>query len=377
LERVLIDDIPSGNEFQVFLPDQGESLDIELIGLEVPSGTACFAAESTAALAGMTSSSILIERDPVAGEGEDAPQTYAWIQNEDGTRTLLNRQMILEGFGAWSGDPPDTRFAEWLQQAERVARESNVGLWEECGGIEDPLAAPPASPTAAPVEPTPTEAATEEPAEDATPEPAPTEVASPDATATILPEPDSTATLEPSGQYPPSVAELAAADAPDTCDRIGWGTPDEETLAEGPLDFYAACHDAGGVYLARCVGSTEGTGDVAPAEDRLWIVCVVVVANGGDDPLFVSPVDFVLVDGNDRRYELDPVAMRALPADRVLQSGEVAGGEQVSGTIAFDVPRNGTRPFRLEIVPLVESNADTTQPAVIIIDPNVTPPESE
>ncbi|MGH2558011.1 MAG: DUF4352 domain-containing protein [Thermomicrobiales bacterium] len=379
LVRVLIDDIIAGNELEVFQPDTEEVRRIELIGLDVPTGSACFAAQSTEALASLTTSAVLVERDPTAGDNGEAVPRYAWIENEDGQRILLNRAMILDGFAVWSGEPADTRFAEWLQQAERIARETNAGLWEECGGLDDPLAAPVASPTAEAVEPEetenatpePTAAATEEPTEEATA----TDEATPEATSTILPESEATATLGPTGQYPSSVAELAAEDAPDTCDRIGWGTPDEETLADDPLDYYAACHDAGGVYVARCVGSTEGTGSAAPASDRLWIICVVVVANGADDPLFVSPVDFILVDGDNRRYELNSAAMRALPSDRVLQSGEVAAGEQVSGAVAFDVPRNGTRPFRLEIVPLVEPNAGTSQPAIIIIDPNAAPPE--
>ncbi|MGH2532537.1 MAG: DUF4352 domain-containing protein [Thermomicrobiales bacterium] len=373
LERVLIDDIISGNEIEVFLRETDENQRIHLIGLDVPTDGACFASQSTDGLAALTTTAVLVERDPTAGDNGEVVQRYLWVQDEDGQRTLLNRVMILEGFAVWSGEPADTRFAEWLQQAQRIGRETDAGLWGQCGGLEDPLAAPAASPTAEVAEPDETGDATPDLTPEATEEPA--DEATPEATSTILPESEAAATLEPSDQYPAAVAALAAEDTAETCDRIGWGTPDEETLADDPLDYYAACHEAGGVYVARCVGSAEGTGSLAPGADRLWIICVVVIANSADDPLFVSPVDFVLVDGDDGRYELDSAAMRALPGDRVLQSGEVAAGEQVSGAVAFDVPSDGTRPFRLEIVPLVEANAETTQPAIIIIDPNAAPPE--
>lgn len=363
LERVGIDDIIEGDELEVYRPELDENARVQLIGLGVPREGACFAEQSTDALAAMTRSSVLIERDPAAADDSDGTlRRYVWVQNDDGTRTLLNRTMIREGFAVWTGEPAAARFADYLSQAESAARQSSAGLWEDCGGLREPPTAPSASPTAAAVPPEDNAAETEEAG-----------AASP---AAELPPVEATATLEAAGQYPPSVAELAAADDPATCDRIGWGTPDEETLDGEQLDYYAACHEAGGVYLARCVGSAEGTGTLRPAEDRLWIVCVVVAANGGDEPLFASPVDYVLVDGNDRRYELNSTAMEAMPDDRVLQSGEIPPGERISGVIAFDVPRNATRPFRLEVIPLVEGDAGDAEPAVIIIDPNAVPPEN-
>ena len=56
-----------------------------------------------------------------------------WIER-DGTWTLVNLQLVADGFARVSTFPPDVKYVDLLRAAERAAREGNRGLWGNGAG---------------------------------------------------------------------------------------------------------------------------------------------------------------------------------------------------------------------------------------------------
>lgn len=52
---------------------------------------------------------------------------YIWIDN-----TLINEELVQEGYALASSYPPDVKYQERLNQAQREAREGSKGLWKDC-----------------------------------------------------------------------------------------------------------------------------------------------------------------------------------------------------------------------------------------------------
>ncbi len=72
-----------------------------------------------------------------AAEGEDG-----------GGLTLAAAELVKQGAAVAAISSPNTRFADWLTAVEQTARDGEVGLWGECGGLGAETAGPrrPAAP---------------------------------------------------------------------------------------------------------------------------------------------------------------------------------------------------------------------------------------
>ena len=69
---------------------------------------------------------------PPAVSTESTPVLYLWVVAGDGTRTLLNQQLLAEGMAQVDPLPSEARFSAWLTATEQTAQAAEVGLWAGC-----------------------------------------------------------------------------------------------------------------------------------------------------------------------------------------------------------------------------------------------------
>ncbi len=98
-----------------------------LLGVEASSDFGCMDVNSFALT--LVSQFVEIEVEPVAAE-ESA--VYVWLRAADGTRTLLNQQLIAAGSARYAELLDDARFSAWFAYSEQIARENSVGVWGGC-----------------------------------------------------------------------------------------------------------------------------------------------------------------------------------------------------------------------------------------------------
>lgn len=177
-----VDIVRDGETLDVTTEPAGDEVQVALLGVDAPTDDDCFADESRDELESLTGGTIFLEFP----DGDEDSPAYVWVERDNGSRILVNRQMVDDGFAAY--DPADNGlFATWLGESQEAAKDGEEGLWDEC---IDPDIEPPVEITPEEDEtPTPTEEATEEPAEEptATPTEEPTEEPTQEATATTTP----------------------------------------------------------------------------------------------------------------------------------------------------------------------------------------------
>jgi len=124
-----------GRTMRVLLDGRARATRIQLLGVEPPAEGECAEHGAEKVLDGLTGGEVLIEED-AAITGGTIPARYVWLVNDDGTRTLLNQQLIAEGMAVAASIPSDSRFGLWLMETKRSAEASGVGLWAGCADPE-------------------------------------------------------------------------------------------------------------------------------------------------------------------------------------------------------------------------------------------------
>jgi len=77
-----------------------------------------------------------IERDISDRDKYSRLLRYIWIED-----TLINLELVKQGFAYASSYPPDVKYQSQLAQAQEEARGANRGLWSACpAGPEEPAA---------------------------------------------------------------------------------------------------------------------------------------------------------------------------------------------------------------------------------------------
>lgn len=62
---------------------------------------------------------------------------YIYLPLEDGSLLFVNDYLIRQGFAAASTFPPDVRYSDQFNLAQKQAQENNRGLWAACLKVED------------------------------------------------------------------------------------------------------------------------------------------------------------------------------------------------------------------------------------------------
>lgn len=117
----------------------GRSERVRLLGINTPESVdprrpvECFGKEASARLAELLPprTPIRLERD--VEERDSYGRLLAYVLTEDGT--LINVQLVAEGFAAQFTFPPNVAHTDEIRAAERTAREQRIGLWGSCDSV--------------------------------------------------------------------------------------------------------------------------------------------------------------------------------------------------------------------------------------------------
>jgi endonuclease YncB( thermonuclease family) len=112
----------------------GQRETVQYLGLQVPAGEACFAAEATTANSALVEGEqIWLERQATDRDADGELLRDVWIADANGDRALVAARLLETGAGTPAPAPPDTRYQAWLQAAAALARTNGAGLWGACG----------------------------------------------------------------------------------------------------------------------------------------------------------------------------------------------------------------------------------------------------
>lgn len=144
LHKVTVSDVVNGKTVRL-----GNNERVELIGVDAPTGSECFAKDATNSLKDLTDGTVYIERGP--SSGDDDAFAYLWLER-DGARALINHELIANGDAGVSFDGQDgeARFNQWFEQDGDTAKDKEQGLWAKCTGVHGKTKPKPTTP------PTPT-----------------------------------------------------------------------------------------------------------------------------------------------------------------------------------------------------------------------------
>ena len=119
----------------------GDTIEIEggmkvrYIGIDTPEtshptkGVQCFGRQATERNRQLVEGKkVILEKDISETDKYGRLLRYIWIGDQ-----LVNEILVKEGFAFSSSYPPDIKYQEKFRQAEIQARESNKGLWGQCG----------------------------------------------------------------------------------------------------------------------------------------------------------------------------------------------------------------------------------------------------
>jgi micrococcal nuclease len=123
---------------------EGAVTRVRLIGVDTPesvdTGRAkqCYGAEASRFLADLipVGTNIVLVRDADLKDRYGRLLAYV-VRAED--QFFINLALIESGYAATMFFEPNTKFEQQFTEAERVARETNTGLWGVCGGPDVPL----------------------------------------------------------------------------------------------------------------------------------------------------------------------------------------------------------------------------------------------
>jgi micrococcal nuclease len=99
---------------------------IRLLGINTPEGGMYFYQESKEVLEAMVlDKTVRLEKDVTDLDIYGRQLRYIFLDS-----LFINLEMIQRGFANIYTNPPDVKYAEEFLEAERYARENNLGLWE-------------------------------------------------------------------------------------------------------------------------------------------------------------------------------------------------------------------------------------------------------
>jgi endonuclease YncB( thermonuclease family) len=112
----------------------GEQITVRYLGIDAPTGDACYAAEATAANAGLVEGqTVTLERQSVDTNARGVWVRDVWVTNADGNQVLVSQALVSQGAATSNVSEPNSRYAGWLNSTEQGAQQNGTGLWGICG----------------------------------------------------------------------------------------------------------------------------------------------------------------------------------------------------------------------------------------------------
>jgi len=150
-ERGVVVEVIDGDTVTVQL--DGQRAVVRLIGIDAPESRGpytepeCHAAEARETLQRLIASAggeIVLERDTSELDRYDRLLRYLWMPAGEGW-VLVNEELVRQGAAVSRRYPPDVKYAERLEAAERAAQAARVGLWSACRQPATPAPAAPST----------------------------------------------------------------------------------------------------------------------------------------------------------------------------------------------------------------------------------------
>jgi endonuclease YncB( thermonuclease family) len=127
-------DVLDGSRLSVEVGGRRET--VQYLGLQAPTGDACFAAEATTANSALVQGEqVWLERQATDRDADGDLMRDVWIADASGDRALIAARLLETGAATPAPAPPDTRYQAWLQAAAALARTNAAGLWAACGDV--------------------------------------------------------------------------------------------------------------------------------------------------------------------------------------------------------------------------------------------------
>jgi len=127
-------DVLDGSRLSVEVGGRRET--VQYLGLQAPTGDACFAAEATTANSALVQGEqVWLERQATDRDADGDLMRDVWIADANGDRALVAARLLETGAATPAPAPPDTRYQAWLQAAAALARTNAAGLWAACGDV--------------------------------------------------------------------------------------------------------------------------------------------------------------------------------------------------------------------------------------------------
>lgn len=117
----------------VYVRYRGEELDVRLIGIDTPEvdpgiGVECYGEEASRFTdASLTGRTVRLEFDVERRDRFGRVLAYVWVEDE-----LFNLRLVAEGYAEVTTFPPNVRYVDDYEAAERRARAAGLGLWGAC-----------------------------------------------------------------------------------------------------------------------------------------------------------------------------------------------------------------------------------------------------
>lgn len=134
-------DVGDNNSYLVTKVVDGDTIELEngfkvrYIGIDTPeiSGKkGCFAEEAKKKNEELVlGKKVGLEKDVSENDRYGRLLRYVYI-GEAGDKFMVNETLVREGYAQVATFPPDVKFQDVFIEAQKLARESSLGLWHEC-----------------------------------------------------------------------------------------------------------------------------------------------------------------------------------------------------------------------------------------------------
>jgi endonuclease YncB( thermonuclease family) len=121
--NAIVESVMNGNTLTLTGDTPGT---FDMTGVDAPVNNDCYATEATERLQSIVGATVLVEQP---GNGQNG--IYLWLPLPNGTRALVNQDMVLSGSAATNAKPGG-KFTDWLEDSEFVAHVRTEGLWGRC-----------------------------------------------------------------------------------------------------------------------------------------------------------------------------------------------------------------------------------------------------
>ena len=115
----------------------------------------------------------------------------------------------------------------------------------------------------------------------------------------------------------------------------------EQTLETEPIQQYFEIGDKvdlnGTVITVKEVKKSPGNDFDKPKDGMEYVIVTINIQNNSDDKISYNPFDFKIQNSDG---QITDMAFSIVDTDTSLESGELAIGGQVEGTVAFEEPKD-------------------------------------